>query len=147
VYPFDISIQSTVANGVNFVTLDNVFGSVTKAQVKRFAEEVAKGFPIVLCMHVPFFSEGLWRAKRHCWSAEPRKFASADVPAADGDFLVQKNDPTTRDFITYLKGEPLLKAILAGHLHLAYEERFSPTAVQYVVGGNYLFHGRELLFV
>ena len=147
IFQIDVVLQSRVVNGVNFVAMDDVFGYVTKTQVERFAAEVAKGLPIVLCMHVPFFSDGMWRATQHYWNTKTLRFASAGVPDATGDFLVQKNDATTRDFIAYLKGEPLLKAILAGHLHFAYEERFSPTTVQYVVGGNYLFHGRELLFV
>ena len=35
---------------------------------------------------------------------------------------------------------------LGGHLHLTVQERFSPTAMQYVIGGNFLFHGQEVLF-
>ena len=35
VYPFDLELYSQVVNGVNFVTLDDVFGYVTKKQVKR----------------------------------------------------------------------------------------------------------------
>ena len=52
----------------------------------------------------------------------------------------------TRDFIASLRREPLLKAILAGHLHITVQDRFSPTAMQYVVGGNFMFHGQEVLF-
>ena len=36
--------------------------------------------------------------------------------------------------------------ILAGHLHFTMQDGFSPTARQYVVGGNYMFHGQEVLF-
>ena len=68
------------------------------------------------------------------------------MPDPKGDYKRQKEDPTTRDFIAYLKGERLLKAILAGHLHITVQDRFSPTAVQYVVGGNYGFVGQEVLF-
>ena len=60
--------------------------------------------------------------------------------------LFRSEDSVTREFLAYLKGEPLLKAILAGHLHLAVQERFSPTAIQYVVGGNFMFHGQEIFF-
>ena len=42
---------------------------------------------------------------------------------------------TGQEFIKYLKSEPLLKGILAGHLHITVEERFSPTAVQYLMAG------------
>ena len=144
-YPFDIELQSTVVNGVNFVTLDDVYGYVTAHQVERFAAEVKKGLPIVLCMHVPFFSEHIWRANGKFWRAG-RKFASAVLPDVRGDYLKQKTDVVTRDFIADLKCEPLLKAILAGHLHITVQDRFSPTAMQYVVGGNFMFHGQEVLF-
>ena len=146
-YPFNVVLHSQVVNGVNFVTLDNVFGSITEKQVSMFADEVEKGLPVVLCMHVPFFSDGLYRASCHYWNDRSPRFESASVPVANSDYQAQKNDVTTRNFIAYLKREPLLKAILAGHLHFAYEERFSPTAIQYVTGGNYLFQGREVLFV
>ena len=50
----------------------------------------------------------------------------------------------TRDFYAYLEAQPLLKAVLAGHIHVTVADRFSPTAVEYVVGGNFLFHGQEI---
>ena len=149
VFPFDVSLSSTVVNGVNFVTLDDVYGTVTTEQVARFAAEVKKGLPIVLCLHVPFFTDAICRAQAHYWDWSNPKFRRADVPA-DGwflaDFRRQREDPVTRDFIASLKAQPLLKAILAGHLHFTVEDRFSPTAMQFVVGGNFMFHGRELLF-
>ena len=40
----------------------------------------------------------------------------------------------TREFIARLRREPLLKAILAGHLHFDVAEQFSSTAVQLVAG-------------
>ena len=147
VYPFDISFQSQVINGVNFITLDDVYGTVTPHQVALFKEEVKKNIPIVLCMHVPFTTDQIWRASQRFWE---NKFAS-DINVENytptGDYKAQKTDATTRDFIAYLKKEPLLKAILSGHLHVTVEEQFSPTARQYVVGSNFLFHGREVLFV
>ena len=144
-YPFDIRLQSTVVNGVNFVTIDDVYGYVCPDQVERFAAEVKKGLPIILCMHVPFYSDHIWRANSKFWHPD-HKFASAAVPDARGDYKVQQTDPVTKNFISYLKSEKLLKGILAGHLHITVEDRFSPTAMQYVVGGNFMFHGQEVTF-
>ena len=73
-------------------------------------------------------------------------YRNAAVPDPTGDYRRQKEDPVTREFISYLKGERLLKAILAGHLHITVQDRFSSTAMQYVVGGNYGFVGQEVLF-
>ena len=147
VYPFDVELQSKVINGVNFVTIDDVYGYVTARQVERFAAEERKGLPIVLCMHVPFFTDKIWQAHEKFWMRAGRRFEDARIPDARGDYKAQLEDPVTRDFIARLRRQPLLKGILAGHLHISVQDRFSPTAMEYVVGGNFLFHGQEVLVV
>ena len=146
VFPFDLSLQSTVLGGVNFVAIEQVYGFVTASQVERFHAEARKGLPIVLCMHAPFMTENLWRADCKFWPGCGRKYRADTVRAARGDYKRQLEDKTTSDFIDYLKKEPLLKAILAGHMHIAVQDRFSPTAVEYVVGPNFLFSGQEVMF-
>ena len=146
VYPFDISLQSQVVNGVNFITMDDVYGYVTKQQVKRFRKEVRKGLPLVLCLHVPLYTDNIWRATHRYWMAES-KMESGELPQVTSDFKRQLEDPVTRDFLEYLKKEPLLKCILAGHQHISVEDQFSPTCREYVTGSNFLFHGREVMFI
>ena len=145
-FPFDISFQSQVVHGVNFITLDDVFGYVTKKQVRKFKKEVRKGLPIVLCMHVPFYSEDMWRANYRFWKCKA-PMTDAVVPAPTGDYKTQLEDPVTREFIAYLKQEPLLKCILTGHAHFSFDDAFSPTCRQYVTAGGFLFHGREVIFI
>lgn len=147
VYPFDVRFASQVANGVNFITLDDVYGYVTEEQVNLFREEVKKGLPIVLCMHVPFFSETIWRADTRFWAKGGKMNGDGTLPAPSGDYKTQLEDPVTRAFIAYLKQEPLLKCILAGHLHISVEDQFSPTCRQYITAGGFLFHGREVIFI
>lgn len=147
VYPFNISFCSQVVHGVNFITLDDVYGYVVEGQVEAFHNEAKRGLPIVLCMHVPFYTDDIWRASRRFWEHQGQKFTDASVPAPGGDYVIQTTDPVTRDFIAYLKTEPLLKAILTGHEHYTMQDRFSPTAMEYVVGGNFFFHGEELMFI
>lgn len=143
-YGIDLELASKVINGVNFVTIDDVYGYVTERQVERFRAEVKKGLPIVLCMHVPFMNDNLWRWTMRFWRNVNKKFTSMAVPNPTGDYKTQLEDPTTRSFIAYLKKEPLLKGILAGHEHIMMQDRFSPTAMQYVVSGNFLFAGQEV---
>lgn len=140
-YPFDVDLASTVVNGVNFVTLDNVFGTVSAAQATRFQSEVSKGLPIVLCQHCPFNTPNIWRAATRFWN----KASPKALPDASKWSPVCK-DAVTKDFVQYLKAQPLLKAILAGHDHISVCDRFSPTAMEYVVGGNFLFLGQEIVF-
>jgi hypothetical protein len=70
----------------------------------------------------------------------------AILPPA-GDYKAQLEDPVTRDFIAYLKQEPLLKCILTGHAHISFEDTFSPTCRQYLIAGGFLFTAREVLFL
>jgi UDP-2,3-diacylglucosamine pyrophosphatase LpxH len=141
-----VRFHSQVINGVNFISMDDIFGTVMPDQVKKFKLEAKKGMPIVLCMHVPFMSQSLYNMSERFWRNSNRKYTDASHKSPRGDFKRQLEDPVTSDFIKYLKKEPSLKAILCGHLHLTMEEDFSATAKQYVVGGNFLYHGQEILF-
>ena len=146
VYPFNVSFLSQIVHGVNFITLDDVYGYVTEDQVKRFSLEVEKKLPIVLCMHVPFFTDNIWRATMRFWRDKgPMK--SGELPTISGEYKLQKEDPVTSNFIKYLRHEPLLRCILAGHEHITVEDQFSPTCREYVVAGGFLFHGQEVLFI
>ena len=145
-YPVDARFSAKVVNGVNFICLDDVFGTVQPDQVELFHAEAKKGLPMVLCMHVPFFTDELWRITQRFWRNSNKKFRNAAVPDPTGDYKRQLEDPTTRSFISYLKGEKLLKGLLVGHEHIAMQDRFSPTAMEYATGGNFMFHAREVLF-
>lgn len=151
-FPFDIVLHSQVIQGVNFVTLDNVFGTINRAQFDRFEKEVQKGLPIILCCHVPFYTDLLWTAHEkserfdNC-RARGMIFDAATVPATWGDRERQRLDKTTTEFMKYLKAQPLLKAILCGHTHFTMQDRFSPTAMEYIVGANFMFHAEEILVV
>ena len=148
VYPYNVEFQSQVANGVNFITIDDVYGYVTERQVALFDAELKRGLPIVLCMHVPFFTDDIWRATHRFWTEKERTCTYGTTPPPPtGDYLVQKEDAVTRAFIARLKQEPLLKAILSGHEHITVQEAFSPYATQFVVAGNFLFHAQVILFV
>ena len=138
-YPFRIPVAAKEVNGVVFVAMDDADGAFSEDQFKAFRRIAAMGKPIILCQHVPFYTRGICRAAKRWW----KKGTDEDAPELRlPDFVRQKADPATQGFIDYLKAEPLLKGILAGHLHLVAEDRFSPTALQYVAGGNFALLGQ-----
>lgn len=145
-YPFDVRFQSQIVGGVNFITLDDVYGYVTEEQAALFRREAAKGLPMVLCMHVPFYTDLIWRATARFWR-DKGPLQSGELPEIDGGYRTQKEDPVTSGFIAYLKQEPLLRCILAGHEHISVEDQFSPTCREFVTAGGFLFHAREVLFI
>ena len=143
--PVDLKFHAQVVRGINFIMLDDVYGTVAAASVERFHAEAKKGLPIVLCQHVPFFSPGI--ACAHARShTSGLALDEMTVPFPSRDFKRQAEDKVTAEFVRYLKSEPLLKAIFAGHYHCGMSDRFSPTAMQYVVGGNFRYCGQEIMF-
>ena len=139
-YPFPNDFCSKVINGVNFVTIDDSTDTVSADQASRFEAEVKKGLPIILCMHCPFPTREIVRAASRFWRRADLK-AIRDM----GSFVESEKykDATTKDFVAYLRAQPLLKGILCGHGHMNAVDDFSPTAKQYEVAGNFMFCGQE----
>ena len=75
-------------------------------------------------------------------------FAPEDVAASyPPDRRVQQStDAPTRAFIDYVQSQPLIRAVLAGHLHYDFETRLSGGAVQIVTGGGFRGCAREIAF-
>ena len=146
VFPFDISVQSQVINGVNFVSFDDVYATVTQKQSEIIKAEFKKGLPVILCMHVPFYTENIHRANKKFWS-DSNNHDYGNPLAPEDEYKIQLEDPVTQDLIQFLKKQKLLKGILTGHMHITVEDKFSETANEYAVAGNFGFAVREVLFV
>jgi hypothetical protein len=164
VFPNDITFSSRVVNGVNFVAIDDVYYNVTERQHELMEQEMKRGLPVVMLCHVPLYTP------RHCEYALKNNSAAylAGVPleitskyphdsslAPEEQWrnrdVQQRADKPTLEFLAWLKEQKLLRAILCGHCHYFFEDRFSPTAMQYTVGANYngdaysiRFEGRTL---
>ena len=138
-YPFPNDFSATVLNGVNFVMIDDSANTVSADQASRFEAEAKKGLPIVLCMHCPFPTREIVRAASRFWRSKGNLKAIRDM----GGYVEKYKDGTTQDFVAYLRAQPLLKGILCGHGHIGVVSPFSPTAKQYEVAGNFMFHAQE----
>ena len=155
-------MASQVIHGVNFIALDDVYYQVTEEQHAWMKKQVERGLPIVLICHVPFYTE------KHCqenlrenqgraayMTGAPLEITQTfqtdpSLPEEEqwrNRSVQQRADEPTLAFIAWLKQQPLLKAILAGHCHSFYAERFSPTAIQYTVGAGYEGAAYEIAFV
>jgi len=148
-YPNDLTFCSRVVNGVNFVAIDDVYYYFLPEHLARFEAEVKKGLPIVMMCHVPLYTPKLFDLMVN------EKKTLGYVTGAPEELIrkypiyryeQQSANEVTLEFIEYLKKQQLLKAILCGHLHFPYQERFSETAIQYVAGGNYRGEAYEISF-
>ena len=116
-------------NGVNFFVFDNSFETVTREIATAFDQTAKEGRPIVMVCHVPLWAEGCGLKEGVC-----------GMPG------LKKNDEVSCSFVEKVRHEPLVRAILAGHVHVFRKFAFSPTATELVSGA--LFDGgcTEVLF-
>lgn len=110
----DLAVRVREMNGVCFLAFDNASATVAPAVTNAFEAVVRRGKPMVVVCHVPF-------------------------PTADLKAFTCDGDDVTRRFTERMRQEPLLKAILAGHVHRHHASRFSGTALELVAGA--LFNG------
>lgn len=135
-FPHDFKLSSKIVGGVNLVAIDNSYYNVSQEQWDLFKKEIDKGYPIVLLVHIPFFVQGLYDDGLRLGRKHSGLCGTVSECA----------DETTLAFISWLKEQTSLKAILCGHLHMFWTEEFSPTAVQYVVGGACNGQGYHITF-
>ena len=145
----DLLFSAKQVGGVNVVGIDDSYYQVEPWQVWRLKREVQKGLPIVLMMHVPLFEESLYEM-----ALEVNKEGYTSLTGCDEEHLMRfhnefremqqrPNDDTLR-FIDYVYSEPLIKCVLAGHIHFNYESKLPSGIPQYVTSLNWQGDAREL---
>ena len=161
-YPNNLRFDSRIINGVNFVAIDDVYYNFTKEHKELMKAEVKKGLPIVMICHVPLYTPELYAIMMHQNKGRCAYVTGAPLELTQtyeqdpnrppheqwrNRSVQQQSDKETLDFIKWLKKQPLLKAIICGHLHLFYQGTFSPTAMQYIVGAGYAGQAYEIKFI
>lgn len=116
----DIRFFSRIINGINIVGIDNCYYRFEKWQLERLKEEVNKGLPVILTMHVPFYTEETYnlvvRGKRKYASqvCVPEEKMKEYPPER---YIQQKDDEITREVFDYVLNEKAIKLLICGHIH------------------------------
>ena len=147
----DLHFASRVMGGVNFVALDNGYYRFDADQLAQMKREIEKGLPIVLMMHNPLHTQELYD-EMMTNRKQPCAYLTGTPDALmtgydEYRFRQQQADADTMAFIDYIYTQPLIKAVLAGHLHFNYETRLPSGIMQYVTGGGYCGDARDIEFV
>ena len=134
-FPNPFPVASRMIGGVNFVQYDNGGFSDHMGiwQLERIKKEFAKGVPVVLLCHMPFFSMELVEQM-----TVGKKLTREQINAGYLQGVPWCNNWGGRvELLNWLKTQPLLKAIICGHLHGEYTVDFAPGVKQYVADANY----------
>ena len=135
----DLTFDSRTVNGLNIVTVDNSYYNFTMLQLEKLKAEAAKGLPILMAFHNPIFTSELYA---YMVSELDNKLSySVGCP----DEYTSRNpfekvpDSATKAFIEYMSSEPLIKAVLAGHVHRFFESglHWKHEARQIIAGAGF----------
>ena len=116
----DIRFASRVMHGVNFVAVDNGYYLFEREQLDALKKEAEKGLPIVLMMHTPLYTPTLYDVRME---QAPGPVYLMNVPVekmahyTPDRFAQQLADDVTREAYDYILSQPLIRAVIAGHLH------------------------------
>lgn len=144
----NLYFDSRIVDGVNFVTMDDSYYLLTDGQTDALKAEAAKGYPIVLCMHVPLYAPELAIVSKPDWDPKVSYVLGAPdellVTYPEHRRLQQTPDEATKRAIDYIKSEPLIKAIITGHCHLNHEEILDNGVPQITTHGSFAGFVREI---
>ena len=135
----DIRFDSKIQNGVNIVGIDNGYYLFESSQFSRLKAEVDKGLPIILCFHNPIYTPALHKRSKEA-HGEGNPSYLVGVPEeemayySESRYKQQKADALTYEVCEYIKSQPLIKAVLCGHIHRDVEDMLTPTKPQLVTG-------------
>ena len=131
----DIRFASRVMHGVNFVAVDNGYYLFEEVQLAALKKEVEKGLPIVLMMHTPLYTHELYEQRM---KDAPGPAYLMNVPEekmahyTPDRYAQQLADAVTREAYDYILSQPLIRAVITGHLHTDAENELPNGAMQLV---------------
>ena len=143
---YNLYFDSRVIDGVNFVTLDDSYYLISDAQTEMLRAEAARGYPIILAMHVPLYTEAFAAA---IMQGSPCAYLTGAPEDLLRDYpedrrIQQTPDEATLRAIAYIKSEPLIKAIITGHVHRNLEDTVADKP-QIATKGSYEGEVRECI--
>ncbi len=147
----DIFFNSRVVKGVNLVAIDNSYYRFAVWQLERLKAEVKKGLPVVLAFHTPLYEKSLLEYHMSLPGADCAYLAGVgedDLKRySEIRAMQQRPDEITMKVIDYIKSEPLIKCILAGHLHFNFESFVTPDLPQFVTDVGFKNICREITLI
>lgn len=105
------------------VGIDNAEHTVSERQVELLKQQMQRGLPIFLLVHIPFYSQPLMRSIEERWGNPDTYFVfeTNDMSEHAKEFCELVRDPAGS-----------VVSVFAGHIHAAHTGEFAPGKMQYV---------------
>lgn len=142
----DVRFVSRIINGVNFVGIDDGYYQFDGWQLNKLKDEIEKGYPVVLLLHVPLFEKTLFdRVMYNGQSSETGipVCKSADLVGVSEIFMkdyapgrkeAQLPTEETMETVNYIENSGRIKALLTGHWHFDHVAKTTSDIPQIITG-------------
>lgn len=149
IFPNRLDFASRVIGGVNFVAIDNSSGFFPEESFAFFDAEAARGLPMILLIHIPIYTEGVFAMLRDEEKADSFSLCAIPENLSSSVGRCAPTNAATVEFVRRLKSEPLLKAVLTGHIHAHrnHMDELAENLPQIVAGGGYYGCGGIIEFI
>ena len=128
--------NARIVGGVNFVSIDDSYHQFEPWQMVRLQKEIDKGLPTIVCIHAPLFEQTLY--DEHIRRAGPGSSSylvgcdEDHMPVDEWRAIEIRPRGITAEMVDFIKSQPLIKAVLAGHIHFSFESEIAPGKPQLV---------------
>lgn len=147
VFNRNLIFDARIVNGVNLITMDDSYYQFSEIQERLLKEEVNKGLPVIIFMHVPLYTpknaEERMQEGECAYVVAPTEDLRRRYPKERADY--QMATKQTMKVVEYIKNEHLIKAVFCGHTHENFEEEISEGKIQYITGGTFKGDIREII--
>jgi hypothetical protein len=145
----NMCFSSKIIGGVNVVAIDNSYLDISEGQLDALKAEVAKGYPVIIAMHIPIHTKvfdelNLMPRENLCSSADEQKEYAIKNNRPDLAENIRIYSDSTWNTIEYIKSEPIIKLVLAGHRHHNVEATLGTNKHQIVTHANCQGFAREI---
>ena len=143
--------NTRTVGGINLIGIDNAYYQFEDWHLWRLKREAKKRLPMVLALHCPLFEESLYAEHMRRMPGSCTYLVGCDeehlLPYNEFRAVQQRPTDATLRVIDYIKNEPLIRVILAGHLHFGFVSSLTDSLVQIVTGGGYEGYAREVTII
>ncbi len=105
------------------VGIDNAEHTVSERQVELLKQQMKRGIPILLLVHIPFASQPVLNAIEERWGRPDKYFV----------FETDNDSDTVKEFCRLVRDpKGSVFSVFAGHIHTSHTGEYAPGKMQYV---------------
>lgn len=135
----DPAFRALEIGGVLLIAIDNSTYQVTEAQLSAFRNELSRGLPTLLFMHIPIYVPSLLPEVIRNWGSPIMMAAQGWDAELMKQWQVEPAGDATLAFYEMLLDNPHDNLIgsFCGHVHFTHDDAFGSGSRQYVTGAGF----------